>query len=272
MRFRYYFITTTRKNKMNINHISVSRISTWQECTAKYRYHYHLKIPSPVEEPFYFTYGKLIHKISECYVSSKGDRTIGEITQDVLNGKISLERNDKGEVKCPTLPAEYKKKLPDHLAAIYRLTKQIGFDGEVEKLFEYDLDPPHKRTVKGFIDRVIKKEGNFFLLDYKTSKKNFYRKNSSNISKDLQLRTYARVIQREYNVPAKSIKAALYYLEQPELIGCIFSEESLANVEKELLEIYKQIESMPEDKAWGNVGDWCKRCNYVKQCPFYRLT
>ena len=256
---------------MNINHISVSRISVFRECSAKYRFHYHTKTPSPTEEPYYFTYGKIVHKISECYVSAKGDRTIGEVTQDVLNGTISLERDEKNKKKL-ILPAEYKKKLPEHLAAIHKLTKQIGFDGEVEKPFEYDLDPPHNRIAKGFIDRVIRKGDNFFLLDYKTSKKNFYRKNSSNISKDLQLRTYARVIQREYKVPAKNIRTALYYLEQPELIGCIFSEESLASVEKELLEVYKQIESMPEDQAWGNVGEWCKRCDYRPICPFYRLT
>ena len=255
---------------MKINHISVSRLGVWNTCQKQYWYKYDQQIESNEPEKPYFLYGKLVHKIAECYVAARGDRTIGEVTNDVLTGKIPLER--EGNVKCPPLPAEYKTKLPEHLASIKKLTKQIGMEGELEKPFLYDLDPPHNRNVKGFIDRVIRKRDHFFLLDYKTSKKNYFRKNSSNITRDLQLRTYARVIQREYNVPAANIRAALYYLEGSELIGCIFSEQSLNSVEKELLEVYKQIEATPETEAWGNVGDCCKRCDFARICPHRRLT
>ena len=216
-------------------------------------------------------YGKAVHKIAECFVQARGQRTIGEVAYDVLSGKISLERDETGDVKCPRLPEEYKKRLPEHIRSIQKLTEQIGTDGDLEKAFEFDLDPPNNRKVKGFIDRVIRRGDNFFLLDYKTSKKNNFRKNTSTISKDLQLRTYARVIQREYNVPAKNIKTSLYYLEGANLIGCTFSEESLARVESELLNVYKDIESTPETQARASVGPSCYRCDYRKICPYFRV-
>jgi len=39
---------------MNIEHISVSRAKTYKQCPQHYKYHYHLKLSSPVEEPFFF--------------------------------------------------------------------------------------------------------------------------------------------------------------------------------------------------------------------------
>ncbi len=259
---------------MNINHISVSRKSVWNECKQLYKYKYHLELPTPdIEEPFYFIYGKIVHKIAEQFVGGKGAQTLNEIASDVLSGKIPIEKDKEGnDVLAPPLPKEYKAKLPAHLRSIDRLTQEIGVEGIVEFEFLYDLDPPHKRYVKGFIDRIIQKGDNIFIFDYKTSKKNHFRKNFGNISDDLQLRTYARVAQKHYNVPAKNIRAALYYLEGGNLIGSQFSEASLVRAEQELLEAYKQIQEMPEDKAWGNVGDWCRRCPYRKICPFYRLT
>jgi len=86
------------------------------------------------------------------------------------------------------------------------------------------------------------------------------------------LRAYARVIQRENDVPAKNIHAGLYYLEGAELVGARFTDKSLMKAEESLLYTYKQIENTPEDKAWGNVGRHCRRCDYVNRCPFHRLT
>jgi ATP-dependent helicase/DNAse subunit B len=50
---------------MNIEHISVSRYQVFVECKQKYKYRYHLAIKPDKPEPFYFTYGKIVHKIAE---------------------------------------------------------------------------------------------------------------------------------------------------------------------------------------------------------------
>ena len=245
--------------------MSVSRKSVWDECKKKYHFKYHLKVESEEPEPFYFTYGKIVHKIAEEYVRLDGKSNIGEVTSLVLNGEIPLEEN----VFAPNLPTEYKIKLPNHIKAIDKITKQIGFNGELEWDFKYDLDNPNGKYVIGFIDRLIRKKDNFFILDYKTTKKGKFRKNKQTIKDDLQLRTYARIVQKQFNVPAENINTALYYLEGGDLISTKFSERSLESAENILLESYNSILSSDPDKVWGTVGNHCQRCEYSKMCPFF---
>ncbi len=251
---------------MDIEHISVSRKGTWDECGLRYRYRYHEKIESTLPEPFYFIYGTFVHKIAEVFVENRGEKTIGEISKDILRGKIEVKEGSK----MPSLPDDYKKRLPEHLRAIQKLTKILGTDGEIEYLFKYDLDPPHQKFVTGFIDRLIIKDNKAWIIDYKTTKKGPFRKDSKSVLYDLQLRCYARVVQREFGIKPENIKAALYYLEGAELVAAKFSEESLIKAEQELLKAYNDIQASNPDNAWGNVGPHCVRCEYNNICPHYR--
>ena len=254
---------------MNINHISVSRKRCFDLCQQQYKYRYHLKVPAPGPEPFYFVYGTIIHKIAEVYVQEKAARRIEEIALDVIHGKIEL----KDGKFCPPLENEYKKKLQKHLNSIKKLTDRIGTSGLVEYEFRYDLDPPNGRQVTGFVDRLILKgegqERKAFIIDYKTTKKGKWRVNNQTVLEDLQMRCYARVVQREFNVSAANIKAALYYLDGENLISAQYSEESLERVENELRSGFIQIEKSDPDKVWGNVGFHCKNCDYSTMCHFY---
>lgn len=255
---------------MNINHISVSRSKCYDQCQQQYKFRYHLNVLRPGPEPFYFVYGTLVHKIAELYVENKGTIPVGNLADDVLRGKINL----KGDQKCPPVPQDYQKKLQKHLRAIQNLNDRIGWGGHVEYEFKYDLDPPNNRCATGFIDRLlIKGEGDkkcAFIIDYKTTKKGKWRVNKDTVKEDLQLRMYSRVVQREFNLPASSIKAALFYLDGENLIAAQYSDESLLQVEEELRKAYLRIESSDPDKVWGNVGWHCKNCDYATICPFYK--
>jgi ATP-dependent helicase/DNAse subunit B len=255
---------------MNITHMSVSRKGVWDECKKKYHYKYHLKIEPEEEEPFYFTYGKIIHKIAETYVEKRGSRELKEITESVVGGEIPLEKNEKGSVFAPRIPMEYKLRMPGHLSSLNKITKNIGFDGELEWDFKYDLDPPKNKLVVGFIDRLIIRKNNYFILDYKTTKKGKFRKNKNTIKDDLQLRTYARIVQKQFDVPAENINTALYYLEGGDLISTKFSQKSLEEAEKILLDCYDEIKNFDPEDVWGNVGNHCFRCEYSGICPFFK--
>ena len=259
---------------MNINHISVSRKKCYDMCGQQYKYRYHLKVPRPGPEPFYFTYGSIVHRIAEVYVQNRGELKIGDIAKDLLRGKIEYENGKPCPVK--ELPEDYAKKFQKHLRAVQNLTEKIGTGGITEKQFRYDIDPPNKRFVTGFIDRLILKgEGEdrkAFIIDYKTTKRGKFRVNQDTVKHDLQLRMYSRVIQREYGLKAENIKAALFYLEGENLIACQYSDESLQRAEKELLESYVMIEAADPDQVWGKVGWHCKNCDYAGMCAFYTPT
>ena len=249
-------------------HISVSRKQTWSDCQQKYKYRYHLKmIPEGPEQP-YFVYGKVVHKIAEVFVQEQGQRTIESIAADVLSGKIPREEG----AGPPILDSEYRKKLPEHIRNIKNITEKIGFDGEIEWKFKYDLQPPDGHFITGFIDRLIIRGDKYFILDYKTTKKGRWRKNASTIKKDLQLRCYARVVQKHYGAKAENINTALYYLDGGDLVSSKFSEESLIAAEQELHDALKEIIGTHPNDVYGRVGDQCKRCDYRQICCFYSLT
>ena len=154
---------------MKIEHISVSRVQLFEQCHAAYRFKYHMKLPSCEPEPFYYTYGKIVHKIAEEYVKNKAKIPIGRVALDILEGRTPLETRGDKHTFAPKLPPEYSKRLPEHINSVGKITKQMGVDGDVEYEFFYDLDEPHKRYAKGFIDRVIPKGNKIVILDEPTS-------------------------------------------------------------------------------------------------------
>lgn len=251
---------------MNIEHISVSRGKSYKQCAYYYKLKYHDKVPNPGEEQFYFVYGKIVHKIAEQHVVERGARTIKEISGDVLKGTIEIEDGKK----APCLPPDYRNRLPGHLKALERLNGKIGCSGVTEHKFKYDLDPPNRKFVTGFIDRIILGDGRAWIIDYKTTKKGPFRENRQTIKHDPQLRIYSRVVQKEFGLKAENIRAALFYLEDEELLDASYTEESLCAIERELLELYNQINGHRPEEARGSVGQHCNRCEYKDMCPFFR--
>ena len=254
---------------MDINHISVSRKGTWNECQVKYKFKYHEKIIPPGEEPFYFLFGKVLHKVAEIFLKSSGATPVSEASRMVLNEEVELEPG-KYSPRLNEWPRAYKTRLPIHLRSLEQMTEKMGFAGEhyIEHPFYYDLDGTGKHA-KGFIDRVTFLNGKVFLVDYKTTKPGPYRETAASVSTSLQLRLYARVIQKEFNVKAEDINCAFFYLEDRQIVGASYTAESLILAEKQLLEAYKQIESTPPEKAFARVGEHCKRCEFNTLCPFY---
>lgn len=252
---------------MNIDHISISREQCYNECPQKYKFRYHLKLVPEGPPPIYFTFGKIVHRIIEEHTRHKGAVDLNKITKDILTGRIPLEYGKP----APKLEPDYKNKLVKHLEHYARLAKKIGFDGEIEWNFKLDMDG-NGRCMTGFIDRMINKNGNYFLLDWKTTKPSPWRTNSRTITKDLQLQCYCYVVWKQFNVDPKNIQAALMFLEDNQLVPVRFSEKTLEQVPQRLLKVYKEIENFEPEKVHGNVGQHCQRCDYVKVCPFYKLT
>lgn len=251
---------------MKINHLSVSRSQVWVECEQKYKFRYHLEIPSLEEEQPYFIYGKVIHKIIEEYTENRGKKELKGIVQAVLNGELEVE---PGAGK-PVIPPDYLQRLPREMAAFAKLTKQIGLEGETEFKFNYDLDPPNEKYLYGFIDRLIINDDRAFVIDYKTTRKSRWRKDLRTITDDLQLRAYAMVVSDHFNIDPKKIRVALYFLDGAELVGASFTRETLIKTRAELLSAFNAIKNSVPENVVGNVGSHCKRCDYRKVCPFFK--
>jgi len=251
---------------MKIEHISISRKQLWDQCQQAYKYKYHLELKSTEPEPEYFLYGKLIHKVAEDYVNSNLEKNIEKILKEYMDGDLLLEE------KKVVLSNEYKNKAINHVINVKKLSDRIGPGGETEWKFRYDLEPPKNKIVTGVIDRLIIKDDKCFIIDYKTTKKGFWRKNNNTIRSDIQLLCYAMIVNKTLGIKAENIRAALYYLEGGDLIPTKFNQAAIDKTEKLLLETYDNIyEKQPEDVI-GKVGQHCRRCDFRKLCPFYSLT
>jgi CRISPR/Cas system-associated exonuclease Cas4 (RecB family) len=251
---------------MLIEHISISRGKSYKNCPYYYKLKYHEKIPNPGEEQFYFTYGKIVHKIAEVHVQERGKRPIGAVCDDVLKGRIEI---DDGK-KAPPLPPDYRRRLPVNIANLDKLNKSIGCHGVTEHKFRYDLSPPSGKLATGFIDRIILDGEKAWIIDYKTTKQGPFRENKETIKYDPQLRMYCRVVQKEFGLKAENIKAALYYLEDGLVLSSSYDEESLTGIESELLELYNEISERSADHVAGRTGPHCNRCEYKEMCPFFK--
>lgn len=257
---------------MKINHLSVSRKQLWNDCQAKYKYKYHLELPVVGELAQPLVYGSIIHKIAEEYTLKKGKKLLSEVATGVLTGKIPLTDRNGQVTKMPKLNAEYQRKLPIHLRVLQHFIDKIGFEGHIEYPFDYDLDPPNKRNVVGYIDRILIKDDKYWVIDYKTTKESPWRKKSRHLLDDDQLRLYARIIQKNFGAKAEDIKAGLFYLDGAELAGVTFSQESLDTIEKDFLKTYMDIESTTPEELYPRVSDQCRRCDYKGVCTYYSLT
>lgn len=254
---------------MNIEHISVSRKKCYDTCELEYKYRYHLKIKVDKPEPEHFLYGTFIHRVAEEYTKCRGKTSIQEIAKQILTGKILLEQEGDHE-RLQKLSTSYKQKMGLHLKRLAKIISVLGYDGYVEYRFQYDLEPPNKKLVLGFIDRLIIKDNKALIVDYKTTKPGKWMLNKQNIGSDLQLSIYCGVVHREFGIPYQNIHAGLYYLETGKLVGCNFSEKNIKEAEKSLLETYDKIAKQDPDTAKGRYGFHCKYCDYNHICPVYR--
>jgi CRISPR/Cas system-associated exonuclease Cas4 (RecB family) len=253
---------------MEIDYLSVSRKQCYDTCEQQYKYKYHLKVVPDKPQQIFFTYGQVIHKAAELYVGAKGSQPLEHFVKEVLTGKISLDRFKPAEKI--SLPTSYHNKITTHIKHLKNLTDFLGFDGDTEFEFKHDLDPPNNFIIKGYIDRLIKKDDKFFVIDYKTTKTGPFRKDKSSIKKDLQMQAYSLVIREKFNIEGDKIILALFYLEDGKMVSVSFNDETLDQCKKYLIKSFQEIKNKNPDKVNPNVGSHCRFCDYNDICPYYK--
>ena len=253
---------------MDIDYLSVSRKQCWDTCELQYKYKYHLKLISEKPQQIFFTYGQVIHKAAELFVGSKGSKNIDYFIKEILTGNISLDRFKPANKIY--LPPPYFDKISKHIRNLSKITEFLGFDGETEFEFQHDLNPPNNLILKGYIDRLLKKNDKFFVIDYKTTKPGPFRKDKNTIKKDLQMQSYSLVVRDKFNIEGQKIVLALFYLDDGKMISVSFDDKTLDECKKTLLNTFETIKNKDPEHARPNVGNHCRFCDYSDICPYYK--
>ena len=113
--------------------------------------------------------------------------------------------------------------------------------------------------INGRIDRIDKlPDGTFEVIDYKTGalKKNI------KLDNDLQLSIYALACRDVLKIPIS--KLSLYYLEGNEKISTTRTDNQLNNLDKEIIELIRNMES---SKFNPTSGYHCSYCDFKPICP-----
>lgn len=231
--------------------MSYTRLTTFDQCQAKYFYSYVLK--QPQEFGHAATLGNIIHKALEETLEHGYEIDVIELLQQykaaiplydpelqippnmIENGEAMLREfvdSNPGEVNV------YSKELP----------------------FSFVLG---RARLNGYIDFVAVHDSHVLVRDYKSGSREVAVKD---VPTNLQLVIYSSYVKHLF--PDKKILAELYYLKSGRVKGHLFEDSELEQLTLELENKIETVLNTVDFKYTKNEYD-CRWCSYAKDgtCP-----
>jgi len=235
---------------------SVSQLKTYESCPKKYLYSYIYRIPTQAKH--YFDFGTSLHSVFEEIID-----LIGRLPKEAVfaNG-IALLRKvwiSKGYINAKQ-ETEYFEKGVEAIRNF--IDKELILRDEdrilvsQEEKFIINLDG---KKIMGFIDRIDKLNGDFEILDYKTSNSKMTK---SQLKQDLQLFIYGlacKELKGRYPV-----NVGLWYVIFDEILKVDFNEIEVDNLKEKALKLISGIEK--KDFSPNPSPFNCKYCDYNSIC------
>ncbi len=236
--------------------LSVSKVKTFENCKAKYRYCYIEQLPR--KEWDFHIFGQFLHAVLEDFHKSDKSPAHEVMTTCFKQGL---------ETYGPKLSKEHKDEAWQILNSyLHQLEKdtQSGKSPDIldlERGFYIDiyLDGKPHILLNGFIDRIQKDpDGVIHVADYKTTKNKRY------LNDFFQLMTYAYVLMLE-NPDLEKIRASFILLRHDfQHLTKEYTREDVMNIQEKFIEYAKQIH---KEKLWRPSPQFlCKYCDYLDVC------
>ena len=234
--------------------LSVSKAKTFDDCRAKFKFHYIDKLPR-IDRDFHI-FGKYLHQVLENFHRELIDHPerkedwhpVMKEAWGAAYNKYSGQMTGLQYKEAQEIIDEYKEILEED-----GLPNVIG----VEKNFNINLN--NKVLLNGFIDRVqIDLDGILHVADYKTTKDPKY------LQDFFQLMTYSYALCLE-DENIKRIRASFILLRHSfDYLTQEFTREEVISVAEKFLRYAFNIE---EEKLWRpNPQFLCKYCDFIEHC------
>jgi len=234
--------------------LSVSSIKTFEQCPARYKFHYIDRIP--VKQWEHFAFGKFLHGILENFhkeLMHGNSSPINEIMGKVFSG-VSKSEPFKKELTKEQKDESFK------ILQSYLVKLKDGIPDVNEVEFSFYVDFEGEALLTGSIDRIqTDPDGSIHVLDYKTTKNKKY------LAKDhFQLLSYAYVMCLA-DETIESIKTSYILLKHNfEYITKTFDRKKIMEMKNTFIDWTKEIKS---EKLWRPKPTFlCKYCDYSDRC------
>jgi CRISPR/Cas system-associated exonuclease Cas4 (RecB family) len=250
-------ILEAKPSDSNLLGLSVSKVKTFKDCKAKYKFTYIDKLPR--KEWDFHVFGKFLHDVLEKYHLARlaGDARSNDIVMaDALQSGTSVYKEKLSasqEAECREIINQYLLRLNSEETA--NEAPQVL---AVEKDFNIDIDG--RILLNGFIDKVqTDHDGIMHVADYKTTKNKKYIKNDF-----MQLKTYAYVMCLEDPSIERVRTSYIMLRHNCESIISEFSRKEIMKMEQVFLDYADQI---GVEKLWRpNTTPLCEYCDHLETC------
>jgi CRISPR/Cas system-associated exonuclease Cas4 (RecB family) len=228
--------------------LSASDIYTYRSCPLRYKYARVLRIPT--EQTVHQRFGIVVHQVLERY-HADGGQTLAQMLALLDNG---WRRAGFGESQRDRELFEKARAALTRYHA--RLDEERSEPVWFERQFSFRVGSHHLR---GRVDRVDRIDGEYELIDYKTSRP----KNAEQLRDDIQLSLYALAAREAWGL--ESSQQAYYYVLDDLKVPVARSERDAEAVTGVVLEagegiLAQEFEPTPSRAA-------CAMCDYRIVCP-----
>ena len=231
--------------------LSASKIKTFESCSWKYWCNYHLKLPQENNDGA--RRGTVCHLVFELLVKTRHKKHFDLIMAGAsLSSSPPVARLVRNSLKKEGGYSEENYLLCEEMILVGLDNDFYGAKGAVnspEKEFLLESESP-KYKIRGFIDKPIEYDKKVKIVDYKSSKNKF---NKKELKSNVQAMTYTLASKKLWP-KLKNIIVEFLFLRFPNNPSqqIRFTKEQLSGFEYYLEHIYKIINSFTESDAKSN--------------------
>ena len=245
---------------------SHSRLSTFEQCPQKFKFHYIDKVETEIEESVEAFLGSRTHETLE-----KLYRDLQYQKENTLDDLLGFSHDDWEKnwtdsiviVRKGYNKDNYLKMAEKFITDYYKRYKPFdqGKTISIEDRILINLDESGDYKLQGFIDRLVEtKDGYYEIHDYKTNSRLPL---PEYIENDRQLALYSIGVKEKYP-DVKDVRLIWHFVAFDKEIDSTRTDEELEKLKKDTIQLIDKIES--EDNYPTNSSKLCDWCEYKTIC------
>ena len=246
---------------------SHSRLSCYEQCPQKFKFHYIDKIETKEEETVEAFLGTRVHEaLEKLYrdLQHQKENTLEELLAFFKSEWNSNWNDDIIIVNAEYTADNYLKMGQKYLTDYYQRYHPFhqGRTVALEQLIRITLDAAGEYKLQGYIDRLTETTDGFYEIhDYKTNSRLPL---PDYIRTDRQLALYMIGVKNQYP-DVKDVRLIWHFLKFDKEIDSTRTDEELEQLKKDTIQLIKHIEQ--DERFEASPGYLCDWCEFQSCCP-----